>query len=242
MKQTKAQSQVISAVLLILIILSAVVIVWNLTQGLVKSNLEEADININQVQLNVDPASIYVDKDSGKMQFSISRESDKANLSVIRIIINGNESKTYIIKEPLNQRALESYVLSLGNLSNIKSISVYPVSQNNQFGLETKIEIKETFFRIPAQWYKEPIYSEEESESESEEELEQEPENCEGPTCICSDGTLYGQCSSTRPKYCDNGTLIDNCPICGGEQTISMAAPPEPIPEGWEQEIIYQYC
>ena len=27
----------------------------------------------------------------------------------------------------------------------------------------------------------------------------------------CSDGTLYGQCSSTKPKYCDAGTLIDAC-------------------------------
>jgi len=27
----------------------------------------------------------------------------------------------------------------------------------------------------------------------------------------CSDGTLYGQCSVTKPKYCDNGNLVDRC-------------------------------
>ena len=32
---------------------------------------------------------------------------------------------------------------------------------------------------------------------------------------ICSDGTSYGQCSKTKPKYCDNGNLIDNCTKCG---------------------------
>ena len=31
----------------------------------------------------------------------------------------------------------------------------------------------------------------------------------------CSDGTNYSQCSSTKPKYCDNGNLIDNCDACG---------------------------
>ncbi|MEA3343797.1 MAG: C1 family peptidase [archaeon] len=31
----------------------------------------------------------------------------------------------------------------------------------------------------------------------------------------CSDGTPYGQCSSTKPKYCDNGNLIDKPSECG---------------------------
>lgn len=31
----------------------------------------------------------------------------------------------------------------------------------------------------------------------------------------CTDGTLYTQCSSDKPKYCDNGNLVDKCSICG---------------------------
>jgi len=31
----------------------------------------------------------------------------------------------------------------------------------------------------------------------------------------CSDGTLYGQCSATKPLYCSDGTLTNNCGICG---------------------------
>jgi len=30
----------------------------------------------------------------------------------------------------------------------------------------------------------------------------------------CSDGTNYGECSSTKPKYCYNGKLIDKCSLC----------------------------
>jgi len=33
---------------------------------------------------------------------------------------------------------------------------------------------------------------------------------------VCSDNTLAGQCSLTKPKYCDSlGNLIDDCPKCG---------------------------
>jgi hypothetical protein len=32
---------------------------------------------------------------------------------------------------------------------------------------------------------------------------------------FCSDGTRYDTCSGTKPKYCDNGTLVDRCDICG---------------------------
>ena len=34
-------------------------------------------------------------------------------------------------------------------------------------------------------------------------------------TSACSDGTPYGRCSITLPKYCANGALIDNCTECG---------------------------
>lgn len=31
----------------------------------------------------------------------------------------------------------------------------------------------------------------------------------------CTDGTLYGQCSVNKPKYCENGKLIDKASLCG---------------------------
>jgi len=32
---------------------------------------------------------------------------------------------------------------------------------------------------------------------------------------MCSDGTSEGTCSATKPYYCQNGTLIEKCTICG---------------------------
>ena len=43
-------------------------------------------------------------------------------------------------------------------------------------------------------------------------------------TIACSDGTQNNQCSATKPLYCLNGTLINNCSVCGcsGNQTCSV--------------------
>jgi hypothetical protein len=38
---------------------------------------------------------------------------------------------------------------------------------------------------------------------------------CQIPDQTCSDGTLNGDCSSTKPMYCSSGNLISNCSKCG---------------------------
>ncbi|MCK4491315.1 MAG: right-handed parallel beta-helix repeat-containing protein, partial [Candidatus Altiarchaeales archaeon] len=38
---------------------------------------------------------------------------------------------------------------------------------------------------------------------------------CTYPCPSCSDGTLYGECSVDKPKYCNNRILMDNCSKCG---------------------------
>lgn len=35
------------------------------------------------------------------------------------------------------------------------------------------------------------------------------------PSQKCLDGTPHGLCSTSKPKYCESGTLIDNSPQCG---------------------------
>ncbi len=39
----------------------------------------------------------------------------------------------------------------------------------------------------------------------------------------CSDGTDYAQCAATKPKYCDDGNLVDKASLCGCPtgQTVS---------------------
>jgi len=53
------------------------------------------------------------------------------------------------------------------------------------------------------------------------------PSGCVNGACIekqqaevqaetkCADGSLFNSCSSSKPKYCDSGTLANNCQTCG---------------------------
>ena len=46
-------------------------------------------------------------------------------------------------------------------------------------------------------------------------------------TCVqakCTDGTTSGACSSTKPKMCSNGALIDNATMCGCPSGKRVAA------------------
>lgn len=42
--------------------------------------------------------------------------------------------------------------------------------------------------------------------------------SCQNGNCNilkCSDGTPYGECSSNKPMYCDNGKLVEKASLCG---------------------------
>jgi len=64
------------------------------------------------------------------------------------------------------------------------------------------------------------------TEKETEEKIEEKisspteeiiiPPKSEKPTVQkCTDGTPYGQCSVNKPKYCENGNLVDKSSLCG---------------------------
>ena len=40
----------------------------------------------------------------------------------------------------------------------------------------------------------------------------------------CEDGTAYGECSTNLPYYCDNGTLVEKCDLCGCDENYSCLA------------------
>ncbi|HJX05721.1 MAG TPA: hypothetical protein VJ461_03355 [Candidatus Nanoarchaeia archaeon] len=62
-----------------------------------------------------------------------------------------------------------------------------------------------------------------------------------GTTITCTDGTPYSQCSATKPKYCQDGTLINKCSTCGcptgyacsNDQCVSSGTYQGPEPFGW---------
>src|SRR3989338_5596566 len=56
-------------------------------------------------------------------------------------------------------------------------------------------------------------------------------ENFGEPPQTCSDGTPYNQCSITRPLYCNNGQLVNNCQQCGCPQGQTCQANGSCLPQ-----------
>ena len=65
-----------------------------------------------------------------------------------------------------------------------------------------------TVTQCPDGW---PVYNE--SYCHCNETWDEELQSC--VLAECSDGTLYRECSSNQPLYCNNGELINNCQECG---------------------------
>jgi parallel beta-helix repeat protein len=67
------------------------------------------------------------------------------------------------------------------------------------------------------------------------------------PPANCSDGTPYGSCSGTLPRYCQNGTLVDSCSTCGcpaGQSCNSTAGScyTPPAPPACQDGTLYSIC
>lgn len=43
--------------------------------------------------------------------------------------------------------------------------------------------------------------------------------------CTCSDGTRCGRCSSSKPIYCSNGNLVNDCGFCGCPASMPVCLP-----------------
>lgn len=62
------------------------------------------------------------------------------------------------------------------------------------------------------------VINQENIESQEQENIQEESFDSVSPSDViqekCEDGTFYNECSENKPKYCDNGNLINNCDLC----------------------------
>lgn len=133
-KWLKAQSQIIVVVLLVLLVLAAIVIVWQVVKKTVSESAENVDVDVMQVQLEI--LEVYIDAPNNIMDVVVSRGSDKAQLSALKfIVIDENNDLIYnfeIYPEPLETKV---YTLEEMTLPNVKTISVYPISEKGKPGI-----------------------------------------------------------------------------------------------------------
>ena len=80
----KSQAQIISTILIILLVLAAIVIVWQVVQGTVKGGAEEIETQTDCIGLNIDITNIDVALDTVTIRPS-------KDLSSYKVYINGEE-------------------------------------------------------------------------------------------------------------------------------------------------------
>lgn len=79
-------------------------------------------------------------------------------------------------------------------------------------------------FEIPERPAEEEVVKEEVVPEEMAREEKIEEKSVEKPIVQkCTDGTLYGQCSINKPKYCEKGNLIDKASLCGCPKGYEVA-------------------
>jgi hypothetical protein len=69
--------------------------------------------------------------------------------------------------------------------------------------------------KITEKPFEEEVVKLEEKVTPSPEEKLTPPKEEKSVVQKCADRTLYGQCSINKPKYCENGNLVNKCFICG---------------------------
>ena len=120
MKQEKAQSQIITTVLIILLVIAATVIVWQIIQNTVTEGMEQVESSTQcaNVKMKISKAQ------AGTNEITIMREAgDRSILATeYKILINGESiGSKKINMEPLDT---DTYELSETNLSSGDQIKV----------------------------------------------------------------------------------------------------------------------
>ncbi|MBU3913716.1 MAG: right-handed parallel beta-helix repeat-containing protein [Nanoarchaeota archaeon] len=156
----KSQSEVITTVLIILLVLAAVFIVYVAVRNMVKSGVGDAEESAGVIDINLKVLenSVYVNYSEERIQLDIQRGSDSASLSAIKIVIDGKDSfgdisRVYTITDKI-PLALESrsYVLNVSGFSKVEKIRVYPVLSSGKIGVEFSYIVKSSDERSPETW------------------------------------------------------------------------------------------
>jgi len=164
-KSKKAQSQIITTVLLILLVLAAITIIWQVIQTFTKDKLSNPTACIDAIGvLEIDEDSCYTNDDPRKVQLTVQRklkESDiegfdmiittDSNAEVFEVIdeeetpnmVMDDEFGTTTLQIP-NQGEQKSYKITttIPNTDNIKHLEISPITNNKKCNPIEKVEIK----------------------------------------------------------------------------------------------------
>ncbi len=219
--EERAQSGVIVTVLMVLVVLAAVVIVWNVVKYAVKEKSEE--IFIKQLAINLEVSSVYISEDDKEAYVSVERSAGGGEISALDFIFTGS---SYVYRYPIPNgipNELENKVYNITayavrlqnpdfiNFSSIKSVSI-------AFEM---VSVKKTFLSPVKDEFKEDLRSDTSLPSKYDPEAAPVYEGGGG----CSEGAIM-QCGSTDIGECQYGNQT-----CSGGVWGSCVGNIEPVTE-----------
>ena len=136
-----SQSGIIAVVLILVIVISAIAILWSAVKKNVEKS-EEIDIEILAADLKIEKSRIFINETSEKLQLSVKRGSDNAKLSSLKIVVLNGGQERYTTADIPSSLESKTYVLNISSLNNIKEILVYPVSEKGMIGIGEKYEVR----------------------------------------------------------------------------------------------------
>jgi len=243
--EKRGLSTIVVTLIIVLLSLVAIGVVWGVVNNLIKDNSSEVGISFTQMTTDLQLTKVYEDQGNLSVEVKRNAGGgDLARVEFIIYSANDSEIivKNSSIQELNSERF--SLALSKFNLSSVIRISVVPIFKLSD-GSERPGDILDTYYvreltELPSQGNStscsdgtgyglcsttKPSYC-------SSGSLIDNASVCgcpigyniSGNSCIvnstgnstsCSDGTLYGQCSATKPSYCSSGVLVNNASVCG---------------------------
>ncbi len=143
----RGQVNVVALVLIILIVLVAGLIIWNVVVPLIREQGEEADIGSLIVSLEVKEAILFV---HGALDIAVSRGAGKGEIESLQFIFYDDVggSHTEVKEGGINELETRTYQFSPMPLGEIQRVAVVPVV-GGKLGRESRVEVSE-IFAMPA--------------------------------------------------------------------------------------------
>ncbi len=147
LKSIRSQSEVITTVLLILLVIVAIVIVWNVVLPMINKAREGTDTGLITTNLAINSVKLYL---TGGADIQVKRLAGEGNITALKFIFykkNGDSSQVAKEKVSLNELDTKTFSFIADELKfnngDIASVSVVPMLGKNNGG-----EIKETETQI----------------------------------------------------------------------------------------------
>jgi len=234
----KGLSTITITLIIILISLVAVGIVWIVVRNVIQTGAKQ--LNLGQFTIDAKISNVFINNSSNNVSLSVRRNAGQGEFSKLNFLFSDGKNSEFITESvSLSQLEERNFIFHLTqlNVSDLLTISIAPIFTSSS-GEET---IGSVFTEYNVKTGTSISFGTNNETNCTPTTCSELGYNCgiwSNGTCFgnlncgnctsgyfcnstggcqpgCSDGTPYGQCSSTKPLYCKDGILINNCTLCG---------------------------